>query len=150
MTPEQISTAPARGFLRLSAPLMTMAMALALALPVAAGAAELVVRITGLSVDSRSVRAGHLFAALPGTALHGGEFIQYALRQGAAAILTDRVRDPLELLMSPRRYPERLKLPDPPYTASEMNRVMTTTTTSDVRTALPTAIPTPTGPPEAL
>ncbi|MBV0890699.1 UDP-N-acetylmuramoyl-L-alanyl-D-glutamate--2,6-diaminopimelate ligase [Paracoccus sp. Z118] len=47
-------------------------------------------QITGLSVDSRSVRDGHLFAALPGTALHGGEFIQYALRQGAAAILTDR------------------------------------------------------------
>ena len=45
--------------------------------------------ITGLSVDSRTVRPGHLFAALPGSALHGGEFIQYALRQGAAAILTD-------------------------------------------------------------
>ena len=33
---------------------------------------------------------GFLFAALPGSATHGGEFIQYALRQGAAAILTDR------------------------------------------------------------
>ncbi|HRO15884.1 MAG TPA: Mur ligase family protein, partial [Paracoccus sp. (in: a-proteobacteria)] len=47
-------------------------------------------RITGISVDSRTVRDGHLFAALPGSALHGGEFIQYALRQGAAAVLTDR------------------------------------------------------------
>ena len=46
--------------------------------------------ITGLAVDSRQVRPGHLFAALPGSAAHGGEFIQYALRQGAAAILTDR------------------------------------------------------------
>ena len=46
--------------------------------------------ITGISVDSRHVRDGHLFAALPGSASHGGEFIQYALRQGAAAILTDR------------------------------------------------------------
>ena len=45
--------------------------------------------ITGLSVDSREVKPGHLFAALPGTRLHGGEFIQYALRMGAAAILTD-------------------------------------------------------------
>lgn len=45
--------------------------------------------ITGLSVDSRTVRSGHLFAALPGSALHGGEFIQYALRQGAGAVLTD-------------------------------------------------------------
>lgn len=45
--------------------------------------------ITGLSVDSRTVRPGHLFAALPGSAIHGGEFIQYALRQGAVAVLTD-------------------------------------------------------------
>ncbi|MFN6952409.1 MAG: Mur ligase family protein, partial [Albidovulum sp.] len=47
-------------------------------------------RITGLSVDSRQVKPGHLFAALPGTKMHGGEFIQYALRMDAAAILTDR------------------------------------------------------------
>jgi UDP-N-acetylmuramoyl-L-alanyl-D-glutamate--2,6-diaminopimelate ligase len=47
-------------------------------------------RITGLSVDSRQVKPGHLFAALPGTKMHGGEFIQYALRMEAAAILTDR------------------------------------------------------------
>lgn len=46
--------------------------------------------ITGLSVDSRQVKPGHLFAALPGTQVHGGEFIIYALRMGAAAILTDR------------------------------------------------------------
>ena len=44
--------------------------------------------ITGISVDSRQVRDGHLFAALPGSATHGGEFIPFALRQGAAAILT--------------------------------------------------------------
>ncbi len=47
-------------------------------------------RITGLSVDSRHVKPGHLFAALPGTKIHGAEFIQYALRMEAAAILTDR------------------------------------------------------------
>lgn len=46
--------------------------------------------VTGISVDSRQVRPGHLFAALPGSVTHGGEFIQYALRQGAGAILTDR------------------------------------------------------------
>lgn len=45
--------------------------------------------ITGLSVDSRDVKEGFLFAALPGTRFHGGEFIQYALRMGASAILTD-------------------------------------------------------------
>ena len=46
-------------------------------------------RVTGLAVDSRHVKPGHLFAALPGTQVHGGEFIQYAVRMGAAAILTD-------------------------------------------------------------
>ncbi|KIC43239.1 UDP-N-acetylmuramoylalanyl-D-glutamate--2,6-diaminopimelate ligase [Ruegeria sp. ANG-R] len=45
--------------------------------------------VTGLAVDSREVREGFLFAALPGTRVHGGEFIQYALRMGATAILTD-------------------------------------------------------------
>lgn len=47
------------------------------------------VQITGVSVDSREVKTGHLFAALPGVKAHGAEFIQYALRMGAAAILTD-------------------------------------------------------------
>jgi len=46
-------------------------------------------RVTGLSVDSRQVRPGHLFAALPGVKVHGAEFITYALRMGAGAILTD-------------------------------------------------------------
>lgn len=49
------------------------------------------VAITGVSLDSRKVERGHLFAALPGTQVHGGEFIQYALRMGAAAVLTDRI-----------------------------------------------------------
>jgi UDP-N-acetylmuramoyl-L-alanyl-D-glutamate--2,6-diaminopimelate ligase len=48
------------------------------------------VRITGLAVDSREVREGVLFAALPGVKVHGGEFIPFAIRQGAGAILTDK------------------------------------------------------------
>ncbi len=48
------------------------------------------VDITGISVDSRLVEPGHLFAALPGSRVHGAEFIQFALRMEAAAILTDR------------------------------------------------------------
>ncbi len=46
-------------------------------------------QITGLAVDSREVKEGFLFAALPGARVHGGEFIQYALRMDAAAVLTD-------------------------------------------------------------
>jgi len=46
-------------------------------------------QIRGLALDSREVRPGYLFAAFPGSRVHGGEFIQYALRMDAAAILTD-------------------------------------------------------------
>ena len=45
--------------------------------------------VTGLAVDSRAVKEGFLFAALPGARVHGAEFIQYAVRQGAVAVLTD-------------------------------------------------------------
>lgn len=45
--------------------------------------------ITGLTVDSRDVKDGTLFFALPGSKVHGAEFIEYALRMGAAAVLTD-------------------------------------------------------------
>ena len=45
--------------------------------------------IQGLAVDSRDVRMGYLFAALRGTRMHGAEFAEFALRQGANVILTD-------------------------------------------------------------
>lgn len=47
------------------------------------------VEVTGLAVDSRTIKPGNLFAALPGAAQHGATFIKYALRMDAAAILTD-------------------------------------------------------------
>lgn len=45
--------------------------------------------LTGITVDSRAVKDGVLFAALPGARMHGAEFIGAALRMGAAAVLTD-------------------------------------------------------------
>ncbi len=45
--------------------------------------------IAGLAVDSRKVAKGCLFAALPGSLVHGAKFIPAALEQGATAILTD-------------------------------------------------------------
>lgn len=45
--------------------------------------------ITGIAVDSRDIKDGFLFAALPGTRVHGATFIQFAIRMGAVAILTD-------------------------------------------------------------
>jgi UDP-N-acetylmuramoyl-L-alanyl-D-glutamate--2,6-diaminopimelate ligase len=47
------------------------------------------VRVTGVSLDSRSVRAGDLFAALPGHREHGSAFAAAAVASGAAAVLTD-------------------------------------------------------------
>lgn len=45
--------------------------------------------VTGVELDSRQVRPGDLFAALPGHVLHGAVFAEQAVDRGAAAILTD-------------------------------------------------------------
>ena len=45
--------------------------------------------ITGVTLDSRAVRAGDLFAALPGHVRHGADFAATAVISGAVAILTD-------------------------------------------------------------
>ncbi|PSK91797.1 UDP-N-acetylmuramoylalanyl-D-glutamate--2,6-diaminopimelate ligase [Murinocardiopsis flavida] len=45
--------------------------------------------ITGITHDSRAVRPGDLYAALPGARVHGAEFAAQAADAGAVAILTD-------------------------------------------------------------
>lgn len=45
--------------------------------------------ISGITHDSRAVRPGDLYAALPGARLHGADFAAQAAGLGAAAILTD-------------------------------------------------------------
>ncbi len=45
--------------------------------------------ITGVTLDSRAVQPGWLYAALPGTRTHGARFAADAAAAGAAAILTD-------------------------------------------------------------
>lgn len=44
--------------------------------------------VSGLTIDSRGVRKGDLFVAVPGNQLDGRAYIDDALRKGAAAILT--------------------------------------------------------------
>lgn len=44
--------------------------------------------ITGLSADSRQIKPGMIFAALPGTAMDGRDFIPQAEANGAAAVLS--------------------------------------------------------------
>lgn len=46
-------------------------------------------RVTGLTADSREVRDGTLFVALPGVKAHGAAYVPAAIAAGAAAILTD-------------------------------------------------------------
>ena len=45
--------------------------------------------VSGVTHDSRAVRPGDLYAALPGSRVHGAEFSAAAVRAGAVAILTD-------------------------------------------------------------
>ncbi|MFE0630255.1 UDP-N-acetylmuramoyl-L-alanyl-D-glutamate--2,6-diaminopimelate ligase [Streptomyces sp. NPDC058864] len=53
--------------------------------PPAPGAAP----VTGITHDSRAVRPGDLYAALPGARFHGADFAPQAAELGAAAVLTD-------------------------------------------------------------
>jgi UDP-N-acetylmuramoyl-L-alanyl-D-glutamate--2,6-diaminopimelate ligase len=46
-------------------------------------------KITGITHDSRQVRPGDLYAALPGSQQHGARFCRDAAAAGAAAVLTD-------------------------------------------------------------
>lgn len=50
--------------------------------------------IRHVTLDSRQVRAGSLFLALPGTRVDGAAFAKDAAEQGAAAILLDAKTDP--------------------------------------------------------
>jgi UDP-N-acetylmuramoyl-L-alanyl-D-glutamate--2,6-diaminopimelate ligase len=54
-----------------------------------AGAAHLDPGVTGVTHDSRDVRPGDLYAALPGFRTHGAEFVAQAAAAGAVAVLTD-------------------------------------------------------------
>jgi UDP-N-acetylmuramoyl-L-alanyl-D-glutamate--2,6-diaminopimelate ligase len=45
------------------------------------------VRVAGITADSRAVKPGFVFAALPGTKVDGAKFIPQAIAQGASAIV---------------------------------------------------------------
>ena len=45
--------------------------------------------MTGVTLDSRAVRPGDLYAALPGANVHGAGFVAAAVGLGAVAVLTD-------------------------------------------------------------
>ena len=70
-------------------PLSTVATAIGAALGRPAGAGEAAVAVTGITLDSRAVHAGDLYAALPGSRTHGAAFAGDAAAAGAVAMLTD-------------------------------------------------------------
>ena len=62
------------------------------AVPGLAGVAdEAAVALSGVTLDSRSVQPGDLYAALPGAHAHGADFAAQAVAAGAVAVLTDAV-----------------------------------------------------------
>jgi len=63
--------------------------------------------VTGITADSRAVKPGFLFAALPGVAVHGASYAAAAFERGAAAVLTDAtgaayVAGPVVVAQDPR------------------------------------------------
>lgn len=66
--------------------------------------------IRGLTADSRAIKPGFLFAALPGSKVHGKAFIGDAVKRGAIALLTDDAQD---LPALHREYPGLAVIVDP-------------------------------------
>ncbi|MFL5258338.1 MAG: UDP-N-acetylmuramoyl-L-alanyl-D-glutamate--2,6-diaminopimelate ligase [Hyphomicrobiales bacterium] len=65
--------------------------------------------ITGLTADSREVRPGYAFAALPGTSVDGAGFIPQALAHGASAIIAaESVADPGGIAFVKTNNPRKL------------------------------------------
>jgi len=67
--------------------------------------------LTGVRLDSRRVRPGDLFVALPGMQVHGAQFAQQAIDAGAVAILTDP--DGARLISAAELHVATLIVPNP-------------------------------------
>lgn len=82
---DQYRTAPPRPEQARPTPLGDLAAQLGVDVPDAPRPTE----ISGITHDSRAVRPGDVYAALPGARAHGADFVAQAAGLGAAAILTD-------------------------------------------------------------
>ena len=51
------------------------------------------VEVADVDIDSRRVRQGHLFVAIPGTQTDGHQYIAKAIEQGAVAVLCEHIPD---------------------------------------------------------
>jgi UDP-N-acetylmuramoyl-L-alanyl-D-glutamate--2,6-diaminopimelate ligase len=59
------------------------------ALPMAVPHGDLQVRVSGITEDSREVKAGHLFVAYKGVAVDGHRFVEDVIERGAAAVVVE-------------------------------------------------------------
>jgi UDP-N-acetylmuramoyl-L-alanyl-D-glutamate--2,6-diaminopimelate ligase len=83
--------------------------------------------VTGITLDSRSVLPGDVYAALPGAARHGAEFAVQAVRAGALAILTDEsgariVAEAARGGADDLRMPPVVVVPDPRHAVGPLAR----------------------------
>ncbi len=69
-------------------PLSGLGLLLGVKLPAGSGA-EPFPPVSGVTHDSRAVQPGDLYAALPGSRVHGADFCAAAVAAGAVAVLTD-------------------------------------------------------------
>ena len=54
------------------------------------------VSISGVNIDSRKIKPGHLFVAIKGTQVDGHEYIDKAIQLGAVAVLCEKApKEPL-------------------------------------------------------
>jgi UDP-N-acetylmuramoyl-L-alanyl-D-glutamate--2,6-diaminopimelate ligase len=67
--------------------------------------------VTGVTLDSRAIRPGDLYAALPGANAHGASFVAAAVGLGAVAVLTDPAG--ADLLASTQTAVPVLVVPEP-------------------------------------
>ena len=67
--------------------------------------------VTGVSLDSRTIQPGDLYAALPGAHVHGAQFAAQARDRGAVAILSDPAG--LDLISQAGIDLPVLRVPDP-------------------------------------
>lgn len=70
--------------------------------------------VTGITLDSRAVKPGDVYAALPGAERHGADFAGQAVNAGAVAVITDEAGAArLAAASSPTAHVPVVVVPDP-------------------------------------
>ena len=62
------------------------------------------IKFNGVSSDSRSIKKGNIFFAIPGNEIDGSRFINQAIKKGAAAIVVPSYSCLLYTSPSPRDF----------------------------------------------